>query len=85
MFKKGQDVFYFRGDDIIRGRVITAHRDGTITLKALFYQTTEKVRGDYLGYIYKNLPVEDMATTYTGAVIKQARFKLLSPSLNLSR
>lgn len=47
-------------------RVLTAHRNGTLTVKALFPLTPEGVEAEcgYLGYVYRNQPA-NLFTPYT--------------------
>lgn len=57
---KGQTVFYSTGSAIVRATVKTLHRDGSITVTALFYQRDGKDVPGYLGF-----PIRMDAATVT--------------------
>lgn len=56
MFKKGDQLTYNTGSADIRARVETAHRDGSVTVTALFYQDKGKDVPGYLGFKYRLWP-----------------------------
>lgn len=49
--RKGDGVFYSTGSAVVRARVERMHRDGDMTVKALFYQDREgRDTPGYLGF-----------------------------------
>lgn len=58
-FKKRDAVFYSTGAATIRARVETVHRDGSISVRALFYLNDHgaDVPG-YLGFLYRMHPAD---------------------------
>lgn len=51
--KKGDTVFYKTGADTVRASVKTVHRDGSVTVMALFYHRDGKGVPGYLGFTYR--------------------------------
>lgn len=51
--KKGDSVLYSTGNSDVRARVETMHRDGSVTVKALFYVSDGKDVPGYLGFKYR--------------------------------
>lgn len=54
--KKGEALIYSTGSSEVRARVETAHRDGSITVRAMFYQNNGKDVPGYLGFKYRLWP-----------------------------
>lgn len=52
-FKKGQTVFYNTRGACYRARVERVHRDGTVSILALFQRGIERDLGGYLGFKYR--------------------------------
>lgn len=52
-YKKGDTVFYKTGADTVRASVKTVHRDGSVTITALFYQRDGKDAPGCLGFTYR--------------------------------
>lgn len=67
MYPKHSTVYYtpFAGFTVVRARVQTVHRDGKLTLKALFFLTDDKTadRGGYLGYLYRRVDPRALRAT----------------------
>lgn len=55
--RKGDNVLYNTGSSDVRARIERMHRDGSVTVRALFYQNAngEDVPG-YLGFKYRMWP-----------------------------
>jgi hypothetical protein len=60
--KKGDTVFYSTGSAVIRARVRTRHRDGSVTVTALFYLSDGEDVPGYLGFRYR-IYAEDLFPT----------------------
>lgn len=55
-FRKGDCVFYSAGSDTVRARVECRHRDGSLTIGALFFVDEHGAdRPPYLGYKYRQI------------------------------
>lgn len=50
---KGETVFYSNDNVTVRARVKTMHRDGSVTVEALFFHCDGKDVPGYLGYCYR--------------------------------
>lgn len=50
--KKHENVYYTVGRDIIRAKVLVAHRDGSAKVQAQFYTREGRDQGVFLGYVY---------------------------------
>nr|DAH84814.1 MAG TPA: hypothetical protein [Caudoviricetes sp.] len=54
--KKGDTVFYETKAAAVRARVTTVHRDGSVSVRALFFQRDGKDIPGYLGFICRLWP-----------------------------
>lgn len=53
MFKKNDTVFYTSGRDIVRAKVLVAHRDGSAKVQAQFFVREGRDQGVFIGYEYE--------------------------------
>lgn len=51
--RKGDTVFYVCGRDVIRAKVLVAHRDGSAKIEAQFHVREGRDYFSYLGYVYE--------------------------------
>ncbi|GAA5544238.1 MULTISPECIES: hypothetical protein [Hyphomicrobiales] len=54
--QKGSGVLYNTGSADVRARIETMHRDGSVTVRALFYHRDGKDVPGYLGFKYRLWP-----------------------------
>lgn len=60
--QKGDTVFYSTGSADVRAKVVTLHRDGSVTVLAQFYVRGGRDVPGYLGFKYR-LDAADLRTT----------------------
>lgn len=66
VFQKNQSVYNVSGN--CRYRVKTAHRNGAVTVEALFHVTTDGADlPGYLGFLYRNQPVDAFRADHPSA------------------
>lgn len=60
-FRKGDSVANIERD--VCYRVQTAHRDGSVTVKALFHLNPDGTdKSGYLGYVYRNIKIANLVS-----------------------